>query len=325
MTTSAAEQRAMRRALELAATHGVPLGPNPRVGCVLLDDDGRTVAEGFHRGAGNAPRRGRRAGPGRGRAPAARPPSSRSSPATTPAAPGPARRRWSRPAYAGWCSRSATPTRVAAGGAETLRAAGVEVETGLLADEAARAQPRLDLRRRARAALRHLEARHHPRRPQRRRRRHQPVDLGHRGAPRHPPPAGPVRHRARRHQHRRGRRPAADRARRARPAAGHPAAARGDGGARPRRRSPRARRRAPRPSTCAPATRTPRSPSCPPATASTSSSRAAPPWPPRSCAPGCRRDRRLRRADAARRRARRPWRTSASPRSPTPCVPPSPT
>ncbi|WP_310963315.1 bifunctional diaminohydroxyphosphoribosylaminopyrimidine deaminase/5-amino-6-(5-phosphoribosylamino)uracil reductase RibD [Nocardioides terrisoli] len=49
---SAAEVRAMRRALELAATPGVPLGPNPRVGCVLLDADGREVAAGFHRGAG---------------------------------------------------------------------------------------------------------------------------------------------------------------------------------------------------------------------------------------------------------------------------------
>ena len=44
---------------------GVPLGPNPRVGCVLLDDDGDEVAEGFHRGAGYAARRGRR--PARGR------------------------------------------------------------------------------------------------------------------------------------------------------------------------------------------------------------------------------------------------------------------
>lgn len=52
MDVSAAEQRAMRRALELAATPGVPLGPNPRVGCVLLDADGTEVAEGFHRGAG---------------------------------------------------------------------------------------------------------------------------------------------------------------------------------------------------------------------------------------------------------------------------------
>ena len=45
-------ERAMRRALELAATPGVPLGPNPRVGCVPLAPDGSEIAEGFHRGAG---------------------------------------------------------------------------------------------------------------------------------------------------------------------------------------------------------------------------------------------------------------------------------
>lgn len=49
---TAAEVRAMRRALELAATPGVPLWPNPRVGCVLLAPDGEPLAEGFHRGAG---------------------------------------------------------------------------------------------------------------------------------------------------------------------------------------------------------------------------------------------------------------------------------
>src|SRR6187402_98230 len=43
----------MRRALALAASPGVPLGPNPRVGCVLLDAEGHTIAEGFHRGAGS--------------------------------------------------------------------------------------------------------------------------------------------------------------------------------------------------------------------------------------------------------------------------------
>ncbi|HET7196643.1 MAG TPA: riboflavin biosynthesis protein RibD, partial [Nocardioides sp.] len=43
----------MRRALTLAASPGVPAGPNPRVGCVLLDPDGNEVAEGFHRGAGH--------------------------------------------------------------------------------------------------------------------------------------------------------------------------------------------------------------------------------------------------------------------------------
>ncbi|CAI9406348.1 bifunctional diaminohydroxyphosphoribosylaminopyrimidine deaminase/5-amino-6-(5-phosphoribosylamino)uracil reductase RibD [Nocardioides sp. T2.26MG-1] len=52
MAFTAAEQAAMSRALELAATPGVPLGPNPRVGCVLLDAEGRTIAEGHHRGAG---------------------------------------------------------------------------------------------------------------------------------------------------------------------------------------------------------------------------------------------------------------------------------
>ena len=53
MGFTAAEEAAMARALALAATPGVPLGPNPRVGCVLLDDTGATVAEGFHRGAGS--------------------------------------------------------------------------------------------------------------------------------------------------------------------------------------------------------------------------------------------------------------------------------
>ena len=53
MEFSQAEQRAMRRALELARTPGVPLGPNPRVGCVLLDAEGGEIAEGYHRGAGS--------------------------------------------------------------------------------------------------------------------------------------------------------------------------------------------------------------------------------------------------------------------------------
>lgn len=50
---SEVEVAAMRRALDLARTPGVPLGPNPRVGCVLLDHAGRIVAEGYHRGAGH--------------------------------------------------------------------------------------------------------------------------------------------------------------------------------------------------------------------------------------------------------------------------------
>ena len=58
MQFSEVERHAMRRALELAATPGVPLGPNPRVGCVLLDAEGsevaQIIAEGYHRGAGTA-------------------------------------------------------------------------------------------------------------------------------------------------------------------------------------------------------------------------------------------------------------------------------
>src|SRR3954447_5822691 len=40
-----AERVAMRRALELAQSPDAPRGPNPRVGCVMLDADGATVAE----------------------------------------------------------------------------------------------------------------------------------------------------------------------------------------------------------------------------------------------------------------------------------------
>lgn len=51
---SDAERAAMQRALRLAATPGVDRGPNPRVGAVVLDADGRVVGEGFHRGVGSA-------------------------------------------------------------------------------------------------------------------------------------------------------------------------------------------------------------------------------------------------------------------------------
>lgn len=55
MTTevSAAEDTALIRALQLARDSGVRRGPNPAVGCVLLDREGRVIAEGFHRGPGN--------------------------------------------------------------------------------------------------------------------------------------------------------------------------------------------------------------------------------------------------------------------------------
>ncbi len=46
-------ETAMRAALELAA-NGPARGVNPRVGCVILSEDGRVLAEGWHRGAGTA-------------------------------------------------------------------------------------------------------------------------------------------------------------------------------------------------------------------------------------------------------------------------------
>ena len=49
----AADAAAMRRALELAL-RGPARGVNPRVGCVILSPDGEIVAEGWHIGAGTA-------------------------------------------------------------------------------------------------------------------------------------------------------------------------------------------------------------------------------------------------------------------------------
>jgi diaminohydroxyphosphoribosylaminopyrimidine deaminase/5-amino-6-(5-phosphoribosylamino)uracil reductase len=46
-------ESAMRRALSLA-TNGPVGGGNPQVGCVLLDESGAMVAQGWHRGAGTA-------------------------------------------------------------------------------------------------------------------------------------------------------------------------------------------------------------------------------------------------------------------------------
>lgn len=51
---SSAEEAALTRALQLARESGVVRGPNPAVGCVLLDDGGETIAEGWHRGPGTA-------------------------------------------------------------------------------------------------------------------------------------------------------------------------------------------------------------------------------------------------------------------------------
>jgi diaminohydroxyphosphoribosylaminopyrimidine deaminase/5-amino-6-(5-phosphoribosylamino)uracil reductase len=134
-TFSTAERDAMRRALELAATPGVPLGPNPRVGCVLLDGDGRTVAEGRHRGAGTLhaeadalQQAGDRA---RGTTAVVTLEPCNHTGRTGPCAQALVAAGVRRVVFA-----QPDPNPAAAGGAATLAAAGVEVEAGLLLDEA---------------------------------------------------------------------------------------------------------------------------------------------------------------------------------------------
>src|SRR5690606_26272005 len=51
MTQQVSYDAAMRRALELSE-RGPVTGRNPRVGCALFDDYGRSVAEGWLRGVG---------------------------------------------------------------------------------------------------------------------------------------------------------------------------------------------------------------------------------------------------------------------------------
>jgi diaminohydroxyphosphoribosylaminopyrimidine deaminase/5-amino-6-(5-phosphoribosylamino)uracil reductase len=135
MSFTAAEQTAMRRALGLAATPGVPAGPNPRVGCVLLDDDGRTVAEGHHRGAGTAhaeadalTRAGDRA---RGTTAVVTLEPCNHTGRTEPCSEALVAAGVRRVVFA-----QRDPNPAAAGGADRLRAAGIDVEEGLLVGEA---------------------------------------------------------------------------------------------------------------------------------------------------------------------------------------------
>ncbi len=127
--------RAMRRALELAA-NGPARGLNPRVGAVILSPDGETLAEGWHRGVGTA---------------------HAEVDALSKLAPGAARgatavvslEPCNHTGHTGPCSLALIEAGIgrvvyaiddpgvhSSGGAERLEAAGVSVESGVLADEA---------------------------------------------------------------------------------------------------------------------------------------------------------------------------------------------
>lgn len=135
MTTTPAEHDAMRRALGLAATPGVPHGPNPRVGCVLLGADGAIIAEGYHRGAGTPhaeadalAQAGERA---RGATAVVTLEPCAHTGRTGPCAVALREAGVSRVVFA-----QSDPNPIASGGAALLRSAGIEVEAGLLVEEA---------------------------------------------------------------------------------------------------------------------------------------------------------------------------------------------
>lgn len=126
-------ESAMRRALSLA-THGPAVGANPQVGCVLLDAAGTMVAQGWHRGAGTAHAEVDAL---------SHIPDARGLTAVVTLEPcnhtgrtGPCAQALIDAGVARVVYALDDPNPVAGGGADRLRAAGVEVIGGLLADEA---------------------------------------------------------------------------------------------------------------------------------------------------------------------------------------------
>ncbi|KRD45127.1 bifunctional diaminohydroxyphosphoribosylaminopyrimidine deaminase/5-amino-6-(5-phosphoribosylamino)uracil reductase [Cellulomonas sp. Root930] len=130
------EAHAMRRALELGR-RGPATGPNPRVGAVLLDPSGDVLGEGWHRGAGtphaevaalaDAAERGADV---RGATAVVT-----LEPCNHTGRTGPCSEALITAGVARVVVSVPDPNPVAAGGAERLRAAGIDVEAGLLADE----------------------------------------------------------------------------------------------------------------------------------------------------------------------------------------------
>lgn len=135
MIPTAVVERAMRRALQLAVTPGVPLGPNPRVGCLLLAPDGTTVAEGFHRGAGT-PHAEAAALAEAGEAARGATAVVTLEPCNHTGRTGPCSQALIAAGVARVVFAQPDPNPVAAGGEQALRQAGVAVEMGLLEREA---------------------------------------------------------------------------------------------------------------------------------------------------------------------------------------------
>src|SRR6478735_1874136 len=125
----------MRRALQLAASGPWP-DPNPRVGCVIVAADGAlVVGEGHHHGAGT-PHAEIEALSSAGSAARGATAYVTLEPCNHTGRTGPCARALVEAGVARVVFAQADTSPVAAGGAETLRAAGVDVEGGLLAAQA---------------------------------------------------------------------------------------------------------------------------------------------------------------------------------------------
>lgn len=133
MTRERYDRESMRRALELAVL-GPPADPNPRVGAVIIDAAGRVVGEGFHRGAGTAHAEVVALAKAGGGA-AGGTLFVTLEPCNHTGRTGPCSRALLDAGVARVVYGQNDPSPEAGGGAGTLRAAGVTVEGGLLAEE----------------------------------------------------------------------------------------------------------------------------------------------------------------------------------------------
>ncbi len=133
---SEVELAAMRRAVALAASGLGATSPNPVVGCVVLSATGQVVGEGWHQRAGG-PHAEVAALTAAGSAAAGGTAVVTLEPCNHTGRTGPCVAALVEAGVARVVIGVPDPTSLAGGGAAALRSAGVDVETGVLADEAA--------------------------------------------------------------------------------------------------------------------------------------------------------------------------------------------
>jgi len=131
---SEVEVAAMRQAIDAARATARTL-PNPRVGCVLLAPDGTQIAVGAHHGAGT-PHAEVEALTQAGEAARGATAIVTLEPCNHTGRTGPCAQALIEAGVARVVFAQIDPDRAAAGGASTLRAAGIDVEVGVMAEEA---------------------------------------------------------------------------------------------------------------------------------------------------------------------------------------------